>query len=456
MAGRVEELDPTRIRMAVEVPVSEWSAGLRDVCRQVAARTDGERWPACRLPFQAIDQRLGTFVLPQELERTVLAAVHSTAFEHDVRLMGRPTAQVELFRDGEPLRFTAVVDVRPAVTVPDITGLEVTVDPVEVAADEVEAQISELRHQLAAFTQADRPAGDGDAAQIELSLTVDGAAVPFGGENGVIHYVGSHRLPDELDEDAVDLEKLPAQLDTAVTGLGSGGVAVVQVPLVTGPWSGRDADLEVRVVAVMERRLPKVDDAFAVRAAGRPTLVDLRRELRDRLLRGKRTEQLRKACDLVLREIVARTEVPVPANVVHDEVEHRSRWMLAELEKLGVSLEDHLAERGETAEQIGAAMAATAEERTRSHIVLDTVADTEGVQVTEDEYRAEIVHRAKRVSVSPQTYFDQTMQLGGHTALVGEIRRAKAMRLLMRRVAVRDTHGNEVDTREGMPDEHTH
>ncbi len=455
MAGQVEELDPTRVRMTVEIPVPQWPAALRDVCREAAERRAGADWPACRVPFQGIDQRLGTAVLPEAVERAALAAVRSTADAHGVRLMGRPLVELRRFRPGEPLEFVAEVEVRPAVTLPDITGLVVTVDSFEVTEDEVDTQIAELRERLAAFTPVDRAVRDGDAVQVELELVVDGESVPFGGGGGFIHHVGSGRLPDEFPADVVDLEKLPGHLDTVVAGKAPGDRAVVRMPPAHS-GDGRAADLTVRVVAVMERRLPAVDDAFAVRAAGRPTVGELRRELRGRLVAAKRTAQLRTACDLVLGEILARTEVPVPAGVVRDEVEHRTRWMLAELEKLGTSLEEHLAERGETAEQIRAAMTATAEERTRGHIVLDTVAEAEDIRATEEEYRAEIVHRAKNVSVSPQTYLDQTTRLGQQFALVGEICRAKAMRLLMERVVVRDTGGGVVDPRGDEPGGHAH
>jgi trigger factor len=453
VTGQVEELDPTRIRMTVEIPVSQWPAALADVCQEVAEHGAGADWPACRLPFQGIDQRLGTAVLPEAVERAILAAVRSTADAHGVRLMGRPVVEVRRFRPGEPLEFATEVEVRPAVALPDITGLVVTVDSFEVTEDEVDAQIAELRERLATFTQVDRPVRDGDAVQVELELPVGDASVPFGGGDGFIHHVGSRRLPDEFPADVVDLEGLPGHLDTAVAGKVPGDRAVVQIPPADGVDGGA-AELTVRVVAVMERQLPAVDDAFAVRAAGRPTVGELRRELRGRLVGAKRTAQLRTACDLVLGEILARTEVPVPAGVVRDEVEHRTRWMVAELKKLGTSLEEHLAERGETAEQIRAAMTATAEERTRGHIVLDTVAEAEDIRATEEEYQAEIVHRAKNVSVSPQTYLDQTTRLGQQFALVGEICRAKAMKLLMQRVTVRDSAGREVDTREGAPGGH--
>lgn len=456
MESNAEPLSPARVRLVVKVPFDELQADVRKVCREIEGRTNLTAWRDCRIPFQDIDQRLGATALPYTVEQTVLSTIFVAAREHDVRILGRPLVDVTGFGEGQPLEFAAIVDVRPEITVPEATSLAVAVDPIVISDQEVDERIEAARLDFATFEPVDRSAAAGDVVRIDVIATAAGVVVPAIRAVDAAFDLGADVLPDglDLDEDVVDSISLAAALRAAVTGLSAGESATVQLELADGDsdGDGRQADLIVTVNAVTQRLVPEADDGFASLAADVDTLDELRDTLRARLTRSKRHDQLVTARDLVLKEMVKAAAVPAPESLVRDEVEHRKQWMLAELDRIGTSLADHLRAQDLTEEEIDAQLFDATADRVRIRILLDAVADEERIGVAEDEYRDEIVRRAGRAGVSPQTYLDHTVRAGAADDLLSEVRRNKAMSLVLARVTARDTEGNLLDLDDRLQD----
>jgi trigger factor len=364
--------------------------------------------------------------------------------EHELKTLGRPEVEITEFTDREPLKFTAEVDVRPEITMPDLDSIEVTVDEIVVAEDEVDEQVRGLRERFGTLKTVDRPAADGDHVQIDLAASVDGQEVPGGTASNITHEVGSGQLLPGLDETLV--------------GMSAGESASFRTELVGGEFAGRQADVAVTVRTVKEKQLPELDDAFAQLASEFDTLDELRDDIRERLTKVKRVEQLYTARDKALQALVESADVPAPEGVVREEVEQRKEAMTDQLERIGASIEEYLASEGKTEEQIDAELAEAATEGVKIQLVLDTFADAEEIQVSDNEFGHEIVHRAERAGMQPEQYYNQLMRTGTAGAVFGDVRRGKALALLMERVKIHDTAGNplDLDALRGSDDEHDH
>src|SRR5690606_20449823 len=180
------------------------------------------------------------------------------------------------------------------------------------------------------------------------------------------------------------------------------------------------------------------------------TLAELREDMRKRLHQAKRAAQLYSARDKALAELVSRAGIPAPEGVVRDEVEHRKQHLTEELEQVGRSLQEYLDLEEKTEEQVDAELAEAASEGIRVQILLDALAEAEQIQVSDDECRAEIVQRAQRAGMEPQRYYDELVRAGAAGSVFGDIRRSKAIGLVLQRVTITDTAGNpvRVDTAE--------
>jgi trigger factor len=428
----VETLSPTRVRLAIEVPFVELEPSVKKAYREIAAQVQVPGFRKGKVPAAVIDARVGrAAVLNEAAQEAIPAQILAAVREHDVKMLGRP--ELETFpelKDGEPLVFTAEIDVRPEITLPDLSAIEITVDELQIGDGEVDEQISGLRERFATLKTVERAAQVSDYVQIDLAATVDGEEVPGGSATNISHEVGSKQL-------------LPG-LDDVLVGMSASESASFVTQLVGGDYAGRDADVSVTVRTVKEKQLPDLNDEFAQMASEFDTLDELREDLKARITRVKKVEQLYAARDKALSELVKTADVPAPQGVVKEEVEHRKQAMVDQLERIGASLEEYLAAEEKTEEQVDEELAEAATEGVRIQLLLDSLAEAEDVQVSDDEFGHEIVHRAQRAGMQPQQYYDQLVRSGTAGAVFGDVRRGKALAVVMERVKIRDAAGNEL------------
>jgi trigger factor len=419
------------VRLAIEVPFAELEPSLRKAYREIGAQVNIPGFRRGKVPSAVIDQRVGRGAVLNEAVQDVIPSQFLAAVrEHEVKTLGRPEVEITEFTDGEPLKFTAEVDVRPEITLPKLDGIEVTVDEIRLGDEEIEEQLSGLRERFSTLKTVERAALNGDYVQIDLAATVDGEEVPGGSATNISHEVGSGQLLPGLDE--------------ALVGMSAGDTATFTTQLVGGDYAGRDAEVSVTVRSVKEKQLPPLDDDFAQLASEFDTLDELRADLRERLTRVKRVEQLYDARDKALKALVEASDVPAPEGVVREEVEQRKEAMNDQLERIGASMVEYLQAEGKTQEEVDSELSDAAIEGVKIQLVLDTLADAEKLEVSDDEFGHEIVHRAQRSGMAPQQYYDQLIQSGTAAAVFGDVRRGKALALVMEHVKISDSAGNQL------------
>jgi len=202
----VETLSPTRVRLAIEVPFDELQPSLQKAYREIGSQVNIPGFRKGKVPTAVIDQRIGrSTILTEAVQDTIPIQLRAAVIEHEVRMLGRPEVDITDFADGQPLKFTAEVDVRPEITLPDPATVEVTVDPVVVADEDIDARIRSLQLRFATLKTVERPAADGDFVQIDLAATVDGTELPGGSTTKFSYEVGSASLFPGLDDALVGM-----------------------------------------------------------------------------------------------------------------------------------------------------------------------------------------------------------------------------------------------------------
>jgi trigger factor len=260
-----------------------------------------------KVPPRVIDQRVGRGAVLEEAINSALPELYGQAIEENkLEVVGRPEVEVTEFADGEQLKFTAEVDVRPEFDLPEYKGVSVEVEDVNVSDEDVEEQVEALRKRFGTLTGVERAVQDGDFVTVDLVATIDGEELEDGTATGVSYEVGSNSMVDGLDE--------------AIIGKSAGEEAQFSSTLVGGSHAGEQADIKVTVGAVKARELPELDDEFAQLASEFDTLEELRADIRGRLERAKKFEQGAQARDKVLESVLAQIEVPLPAKAVEAEI----------------------------------------------------------------------------------------------------------------------------------------
>ena len=420
MKSAVETVDPTKVKLTVEVPYDELRPSIDHAYAHIGSQVTVPGFRKGKVPPRIIDQRVGRgAVLEHAINDGMQSFYTSAVRENALRPLGPPQIEITKLPDlsdtATELHFTAEVEVRPDLEIPPLDGLTVTVDDVEVSDDDVQGRLDALRERFGTLVGVDRPAEEGDFVVLDLTATVDGEAVDS--VSGVSYQIGSGNMLEGLDE--------------ALTGLSAGETTTFTAPLAGGEHAGETADISVTAAQVKQRDLPAADDDFAQLASEFDTLDELTADLREQAASSKTSAQAVQARDGLLEQLLAAVDVPVPAGVVEAEV-HRH------LESEG-RLEDE-AHRAEVGEQAATAL--------KNQILLDTLAEKLEVRVDQNELLEYLVSASRQYGMDPNTFIKTVDEQGQVPAMVAEVARSKALALALRQVTVTDGAGNAVDLTE--------
>jgi trigger factor len=439
----VETLSPTRVRLTVNVPFDELQPSVQAAYKKIGSQIRVQGFRPGKVPPPVIDRRVGRAAVLEEAVNEALPHFYGRAIEENkVAIIGQPEVEVKEFADGGHLAFTAEVEVRPEFQLPDYHGIAVTVDDAELSNEQVDEQLGGLRERFATLSAVERPADNGDFVTIDLRAEVDGEEVADAAATGLSYEIG--------DDDLI------AGLDTALIGLSEGESKTFTTQLAQGEHAGKQAEVTATVRGVRVKQVPELNDDFAQTASEFDSIDELRTDVRSRLERIRKLEQGAQARDRALEALLDQVDIPLPEQLLAEEIEWRQQSLAGQLQQAGISKEQYVEMEGRTAEDFDNEIATSAQQAVKAQFVLDAVADKEELQVTEAELGDQIVRRAARVGLAPDDYARRLVESGGVGTLVGETRRAKALAHVLEAATVTDASGRAVDlnalTEESSPD----
>ncbi|WP_314681063.1 trigger factor [Rothia mucilaginosa] len=420
MKTAVEKLNPTLAKIEVEVPFAEFKPYLDRTYKNLSGQISVPGFRKGKLPKQLIEQRAG-------FDYIVEASLNDALNDYYAQALGEnelsPLAQPELDVQSQPstenreadLKLTITVTVRPEIELPNYEGLEVEVDEVEVTAEDEVQALDALRERFGTLKTVERPAADKDFVTIDIAAEIDGEQVDAA--NDLSYQIGSGTMLDGIDE--------------ALTGLSAGEDATFETKLSGGEHAGEQATIKVKLSAVKERELPEADDEFAQLASEFDTIDELKEDIKKQVAEAKVAEQGTQARDKVLAKLVELVEIPVPEKVIEDQLEQHFNNPNAEA---GHDTEEHRAEVRENTETAF-----------KNEMVLDAVADKEEVTVDQAEMINYIITMSSQYGMDPNQFAQMLDGSGQAGALVGEVRRSKALAAVLKTAVVKDTKGNVVD-----------
>jgi len=431
----VEELSPTRVRLTIEVPFSELKPNLDQAYREVARQVKVPGFRPGRTPPRVIDQRVGRGAVLEQAVNDAVPKLYGKALEeHEVFALGQPDLEITKLDDGKELAFTAEVDVRPKFEIPDLDGMPVTVDDAEVTPDQVEEYLGTLRERFASLKAVDRPVRDGDYVSIDLSADVDGERVEDAQASGISYEVGSGSMLEGLDE--------------ALAGMAAGDTKTFTAELAGGKLAGMQAGVTVTVHSVKVKELPELDDEFAQSASEFDTLGELRAGTREQLAAMRRAGQAEQARERALDALLARVDIPLPENLVEQEVELRRQSLDDRLSRTNSDLESYLEAVGMTSDELDAEFDRDTRRSVKAGFILDKLAAQEDLGVDQGELSAYVTEQAYRMGVPPDRLARELADRGQLGSAVADVLRSKSLRLIAERAKVTDESGRGVDLKE--------
>ncbi len=439
MKSAVETLSPTRAKLTVEVPFEELKPSLDAAYKKIAQQINVPGFRRGKVPPAVIDRQVGRNVVLDEAINEVLPQKYIEALQsNSLEPLAQPEIEVTKFEDNQALEFTAEVDVKPEIEVPEYVGLEAEVEDIEVTDADVDEQVKALRERFASLHDIDRPAADGDFVVLDLKATQDGEPVEGAEVTGMSYQVGRGGMLDGLDE--------------ALTGMSAGEEKTFTSQLVGGDLVGEDVEVAVSVSQVQEQDLPELDDEFAQMASEFDTTEELVADVRERLGRGKRLEQAAAARDAVLERLLDKVQVPLPETMVTDELNSRRQNIEQQLMMAGITMEKYLEDEKQTQEEFEAQLDRRVRDAVTAQFLLDAIAKEKEFGVDQSELSEHLVRRAQQSGQDPQEFANHMFEHNHIPDLVQEILRGKALAVVVESATVKDASGNVVELAGLRPD----
>ncbi|MCX7492903.1 trigger factor [Corynebacterium antarcticum] len=432
MKSSVEQLNDTRVKITVEVPFEDLKPEFDQAYRVLAQQVSIPGFRKGKAPRQLIEARVGRGPVLEQVVNDMLPSRYGAAVEeNDLKVIGQPVVDVTRIEDGELVEFTAEVDVRPEITLPDFSDISVEVAPLSTDEEAVDAELQKLRERFGSLKNVERAVTENDFVTVDLSATVDGETIDEATTEGLSHQVGSGELIEGLDETLVGME--------------IGESREFTTKLLAGEHEGKEALVTVTVGSVKERELPEVDDEFAQLASEFDTVEELRESLAQRVEEGGKAQQAAEIRDEVLKAALEKAEFPLPESIVDEQVNNQVQQLVSQFGGDEKKLNERLKLEGSSREEFDKDAREQAENAVRTQLFLDVLADRIQPEVSQEEMTEHIIFTAQRYGMDPNQFIQQLQQAGQIGNLFSDVRRGKALAAAICEVSVADSEGNKID-----------
>ena len=421
LTAEVVNLEENRVRLDVEVPEDEVQKRMDRAIRQLGRDVRVPGFRPGKAPAEVIVQRVGRDAVVQEMLKGSLGEWYSQAVaETGVQPIDDPDLDLEEVPESGALTFQATVQVRPTATLGDYTGLEVGKAEPEVPEGALDQQLDALRERAARLQPVERAAGEGDFVVIDFDGTIGGKKHRNAQARDYLVEIGGGRLVPEFDE--------------KLRGLSAG--ESVDFPVTYGDEDqraelrGRTVDYTVTVKQVQEKVLPELDDDLAIGVSEFDTIDELTADVQRRLDENAQSQVDELFRRMVIDAVVEKATVDVPAVMVDRRVGTILQQTASQLPE-GVSFEQYVAATGRTLEQIVEELRPDAEMAVRRELVVEAIADAEGIEVTDEEMEEQVRTDAEATGRAPERLLHELQHHGGWEALRQDMRVQKAVQKLV-------------------------
>ncbi len=386
----IERLDHNMVKLTIEVSAEDFENAMQQAYLKNRNKIQIQGFRKGKVPRSIIERMYGPEVFYDDAANSVIPDAYENALESEegkaLDVVSQPEIDVEQIEKGKPFIFTAVVAVRPEVTLGEYMNLGIEKKTAEISDEEVEQELQKTREQNArTITVEDRPAEIGDIAVIDYEGFCDGVAFDGGkGENHELE-LGSHSFIDTF-EDQIAGKNIGDEFDVNVT---------FPEEYHSADLAGKPAVFKVKLNSIKKKELPELDDEFAEEVSDFDTLDEYRADVKKNLAEKKQGELNNEYRDEVLKKAVENAEMDIPQAMIDDQARQLVNEQAQRMQQMGISLEDYMKYTGQSMTDLQNQMKDQAETRIKNSLVLAAIAKKENIEISEEEVKTEIENMAK-------------------------------------------------------------
>lgn len=387
MSVQVEKLEKNMAKLTVEVSAEDFKAAIKKAFNKNKNRFAIPGFRKGKAPQAMIEKMYGEGVFYEDAADEAINASYAEAMkESGLDIVSRPEVTIEKIGKDEPFVYSALVAVKPEVTLGQYKGVEVEKADASVSAEDVEAELKKVQEQNARlFTVEDRGVEDGDQTVIDFEGFVDGKGFEGGKAEDYPLTIGSHSFIDTFEEQLIG-KKIGEECEVNVT---------FPTEYHAADLAGKPATFKVTVKEIKVKELPELNDEFASEVSEFDTLDEYKKDVEKKLVEKKEIEANSKNEDAVVAKVVENATMEIPDKMIDAQAENMVQDMARRMQSQGLSLDMYLKYTGMTVEQMKEQARPDAEKRIRTRLVLEAVAKAENIQISDEKVDEEVAKMAE-------------------------------------------------------------
>lgn len=372
MSVQVENLEKNTAKLTIEVPAEKFEEAVQHSYNKNKGKFNIPGFRKGKAPFNMIKKMYGVGVFYEDaVDEVIDASYPDAAKESGLEIVSRPSISIEEIEEGTAFVYTAVVAVKPEVTLGEYKGVEVQKTKSEVTEEDIETEIKRAREKNSRLiTVEDRGIEDGDQVTIDFDGSVDGKRFEGGKAEDYPLTIGSHTFIDNFEE----------QLIGKTTGEECEVNVTFPAEYHVEELKNKPAVFKVKVKEIQRKELPEANDDFASEVSDFDTMEEYKKDLTEKL-QAEKIEAAKTADeDKVVAKVIENATMEIPDQMVEEQVNGMVNDYARRLESQGISFKQYVEITGMTAEKIGEQMKPQAIKRIQTRLVLEAVVKAENIQ----------------------------------------------------------------------------
>lgn len=372
MSVQVENLEKNTAKLTIEVPAEKFEEAVQHSYNKNKGKFNIPGFRKGKAPFNMIKKMYGVGVFYEDaVDEVIDTSYPDAAKESGLEIVSRPSISIEEIEEGKAFVYTAVVAVKPEVTLGEYKGVEVQKTKSEVTEEDIETEIKRAREKNSRLiTVEDRGIEDGDQVTIDFDGSVDGKRFEGGKAEDYPLTIGSHTFIDNFEE----------QLIGKTTGEECEVNVTFPAEYHVEELKNKPAVFKVKVKEIQRKELPEANDDFASEVSDFDTMEEYKKDLTEKL-QAEKIEAAKTADeDKVVAKVIENATMEIPDQMVEEQVNGMVNDYARRLESQGISFKQYVEITGMTAEKIGEQMKPQAIKRIQTRLVLEAVVKAENIQ----------------------------------------------------------------------------
>ncbi len=401
MSLQIEKLEKNMAKLTIETSAEELDKAIETAYQKNKNKISVPGFRKGKVPRKMIEQMYGKGVFLEDAANLLIPEAYAKAMDEcEEEIVSQPSIEVTQIEEGKPFIFTAMVALKPEVTLGKYKGVEIDKVDVEVTEDEVNAAIDRERESNAReINVEDRAVKDGDKVMLDFEGFVDGVAFAGGkGENYPLT-IGSGAFIPGFEEQLVGAE-LNKEVEVNVT---------FPENYQAEELKGKAAVFKCTVKEIKEKELPALDDEFASEVSEFDTLAEYKEDVQKKLAEKKEAEAKDKKEEAVIEAIIADAQMEIPDAMIETQQRQMVDDFAQRLSMQGLTLEQYFQFTGLDTEKMLEQVKPTAEKRIKSRLVLEAVVAAENITTDEADFEEE----AKKLGEIYQMDLEKVKELLG-------------------------------------------